>query len=199
MTLIVDYGVGNSGSVMHALRRLGESACVSGKISDIQKAERIILPGVGAFDSAMSRLQPLVSVLTDKVLGQKCPVLGICLGMQVFAERSEEGQALGLGWIPGSVKRMVGDQPIPHMGWSSVHGRKNSPLFPGANSDHWFYFVHSFYFSPTSMDCVVGTSCYGQEFAAAIQKENIFGVQFHPEKSHQDGLALLQNFLEYRG
>lgn len=208
MIVIIDSGASNAGSVLNALTLLKQKAVVSHQPAEIRAAKGLILPGVGAFDQAMNKLEPLRGVLEEKVLEQKCPLLGICLGMQVLAEHSEEGFRPGLGWVKGSVKKLpaisaqgeTAKSKVPHMGWNTVRPHHSDGLFrrtaSASPSDWFFYFVHSYYLEPTSQKDVMGTTDNGFSFTSALQSGNIYGVQFHPEKSHAAGLQLLQNFLE---
>jgi glutamine amidotransferase len=189
MIVIVDYGMGNLGSIQNMLKRIGADALISSDISEIEKADKLILPGVGSFDSAMKNLNNLglTRILNKKVIEDKTPVLGICLGIQLFTKRSEEGNLPGLGWIDAGTIRFRFDKnqtklKIPHMRWNTVKIRQESHLFKDMYNDARFYFVHSYH--------VVCNN------ASAIQKENIIGVQFHPEKSHKFGMKILQNFAE---
>lgn len=202
MVVIVDYKMGNLGSIFNMLKKIGVSTMVSSSISDIMSASKLILPGVGAFDNGMINLQQagLISVLTEKVLVQKAPVLGICLGMQLLTRNSEEGSLQGLGWIDGYTARFrfSSEQQglkIPHMGWNTVVFKQGSIFSQGYEAAPRFYFVHSFHVVCDSEENVAGNTFYGYEFTSVIQKENIYGVQFHPEKSHKFGLRLLNNWL----
>lgn len=199
--VVVDYGVGNLGSILNMLKKLGAEAKVSRAAVDIETAERLILPGIGAFDSAIGKLTEsgLIPVLKQRVLIQKKPLLGICLGMQLLANGSEEGALPGLGWIDADIKRfrpeqMTDAQKIPHMGWNKAAPTPNAPLFRGMESDARFYFAHSFHVSCAPSATLCATH-YGYDFASGIVSGNIMGVQFHPEKSHRFGLKLLENYL----
>lgn len=199
--LIIDYKVGNNQSVINALKFLGYNFLVSNRKEDIMKANAYILPGVGAFNEAMKNLQKLniLDVLSHQVLVNKKPILGICLGMQVLADSSEEnGFHKGLGWIEGAVKRLKEkkDIRIPHVGWNNIHIVKKNPLFEKTEENSDFYFDHSYSFvckqSYISAECL-----YGDKVVAAVQKDNIFGVQFHPEKSQNNGLKLFRSFFNH--
>ena len=199
--VVVDYGVGNRGSITNMLRRLGVDAVVSSEHEDIRKASRIILPGVGSFDRGMRNLRSrgLVEVLEEVVLGDRVPILGICLGMQLLALGSEEGSLPGLRWIAADVVKFdFKDQPqplpVPHMGWNTVRMTRHTSLLD-ARSELWFYFLHSYHVQCHHQTDVLGVSTYGQEFVCAVQKANIFGVQFHPEKSLRYGLSVLRGFI----
>lgn len=203
MLAVVDYGAGNLPSVLHALRFLGvqpEALKIARKDSDLTGAEKIILPGVGAFGAGMQQLtaqgliEPIKAAVRDGV-----PYLGICLGMQFLLDYSDEmGEHEGLGLIPGKVTRFPQDPTlkIPHMGWNNFTTQKPSPLLRHIQPEDQFYFVHSYYCVPANDDHSIATVDYGLPFTAAIQHKNIFGVQFHPEKSQQTGLQVLSNFLE---
>ena len=204
MIVVVDYGMGNLRSVVHKLGKMGVEAMLSSRAEDIEEAEKLILPGVGAFGAGMGNLNAygLVRVLNKKVLDEKTPILGICLGMQLFARRSEEGNTDGLGWIDAQVKRFdfKGDNKglkIPHVGWNTLDQKKESPLLAGVVAGQRFYFTHSYHLFSNCADDVVATTFNGYDFASVVQHENIFGVQFHPEKSHLRGIQLVKNFVEY--
>jgi len=200
MIVIVDYQMGNVRSVLKAFERLEIDAVISSKIEDINSAEKLILPGVGHFKKGMENLYKLnlAPILKEKVLGQKTPILGICLGMQLFARESEEGDCAGLGWIDAkAVKFNFGKNSrfrAPHIGWNSMNLMRESPVLEGVAIDDLFYFVHSYYVICKHDVDVVATTEYGETFSSLIQKENIYGVQFHPEKSHKNGLRILDNF-----
>lgn len=197
MIAIVDYGLGNLGSIANMLRRLGVDGSVTRDPGVIIEADQLILPGVGAFDNGMSNLRNLglLDVLNARVLDAKVPVLGICLGAQLMTAGSEEGQEKGLGWIDADTVKFKTDatKKIPHMGWSDVHPKKANPLV-GLEEESRFYFVHSYHFACRHSDDILGTASYGYEFTAAFSRGNVFGVQFHPEKSHRFGMALLTRF-----
>jgi len=200
---IISIGAGNLGSIPNMLKRLGVTAFIATNPDEIARAEKLILPGVGAFDTAMNSLRDrsLVGILGERVLGDRVPLLGICLGMQLLAERSDEGQTAGLGWISGAVRRLPVERNdgkrllVPHMGWNTVRVEKASPLFHNLDSNSRFYFVHSYYFACDNQDDALATTEYGIRFPSAVQKGHIQGVQFHPEKSHRFGLQLLRNFV----
>ncbi|MBN2067034.1 MAG: imidazole glycerol phosphate synthase subunit HisH [Candidatus Diapherotrites archaeon] len=199
---IIDYGLGNLHSVANALHYLGYEALVTGEIGRLLEADALILPGVGAFADGMKNLEErgLVKPLTKAVVQGRKPFLGICLGMQLVARDSTEGGLhKGLGWLPGNVRRLSVPRELrlPHIGWNSLGIKLESPLFSGLGKDLNFYFVHSFHFISGEPEIVSATCSYGQDFAAAVQKDNIFAVQFHPEKSHKNGLHLLSNFADY--
>ena len=201
--VIVDYGMGNLGSIRNMCKRIGFASHVTSDPGEILLASKIILPGVGAFDGGMRRLAELslVPVLKEMALNRKVPVLGVCLGMQLLTERSDEGKLPGLGWINGETVRFrfEGERPlhkVPHMGWNTVDIRKQGSLFRGIEGEVRFYFVHSYYVSCRDPQDVLSTTTYGHPFVSALQRGNIMGAQFHPEKSHRFGMAVLRNFLE---
>ncbi len=199
MIVIVDYGMGNLHSVYKALERLNVKAIVSSSPKDIEKADKLILPGVGHFKKGMENLKSLnlIPILNKKVLEEKTPILGICLGIQLFTKHSEEGNVPGLGWIDAeTVKLKDINLKIPHMGWNSINIKKQNPIFSNINQDEQFYFVHSYHVAPKDKEIVSSTSSYGKEFVSSIRKDNIYGVQFHPEKSHSAGLKILKNFAD---
>ena len=200
MIVIVDYGVGNVGSVHNMLRKCGVRARVSGRPEEIAAADKLILPGVGHFGRGMGQLQAtgLVPLLTEQACVVRKPVLGICLGMQMMVRGSEESELPGLGWVDGYTHRFP-DLPellVPHMGWNLVNPAAGAKLFsaPGVEPRERFYFVHSYHVHVAD-DRAIAASCrYGVEFTAAFEIGNLFGVQFHPEKSHHFGIALLRRF-----
>lgn len=204
MIAIVDIGVGNLGAIRNMLRKVGAEAFITADPTDIRAAAKVILPGVGAFDAGMQALADsgLTAVLNEQALEVKKPVLGICLGAQMLGNRSEEGSLPGLGWIDMDVVRFPRDAGlrVPHMGWNTVvpavKDGKVSPLFAGNEAEPRFYFVHSYHFKCADPADVAATCDYGGAFAAAVARGNIWGVQFHPEKSHRFGAALLRNFAE---
>jgi imidazole glycerol-phosphate synthase subunit HisH len=196
---VIDYGLGNIQAFMHVYDRLNIEAEVASTPDEIARAKRLILPGVGSFDWAVTRLNQsgLRETLDDVVLGGKRPVLGVCVGMQMMAERSDEGSEPGLGWIDAEVRDMARlnnrSAPLPHMGWNDVEAIETDTLFYGIEVPR-YYFLHSFYMQPRSEADNLATAVYGNRFTAAIRRGNIFGTQFHPEKSHQWGISLLRNF-----
>ena len=195
MIAIIDYGMGNLRSVQKAFEYLGNKAVITQQPSEIQKADKVVLPGVGAFRDAMQTIKQkgIDKVLYD-VVEQKKPLLGICLGMQMFFEKSYEyGEHKGLGILQGEIKLLPNTVKIPHMGWNSLNIKKKSPLFEGLSEEPYVYFVHSYHLN-TEADIVSATTYYGKEIQVAAQKENVFALQFHPEKSGDVGLNILQNF-----
>ena len=200
MIAIVDYGMGNPGSVLNMLKRIGIQAVITNDITVIADAAKLLLPGVGAFDHAMTRINAcgLREVLDRKAREERIPILGICLGMQLLTDSSEEGTLPGLGWISAATRRFP-NQPglkVPHMGWNVVRSSTPSPLTEGFEEETRFYFVHSYYVAVTDPRDSILKTTYGIEFDSAIQHNNIYGAQFHPEKSHRFGMRLLKNFAE---
>ncbi len=203
MIAIIDYGMGNVKSVANMLRKIGHGSQITCDPLIVERAEKMILPGVGAFDSGMENLKQsgLFDILNRRVLVDKIPILGICLGMQLFAKSSEEGRKEGLGWIDADVKRFdfsQSDKPlkVPHMGWNYVTINKQHPLFEDAFEPMRYYFVHSFHHVCHNKSDVLARTKYGYNFVCVIAQDNIMGVQFHPEKSHKYGMQLLKNFVE---
>ncbi len=200
MITIVDLGIGNVGSIKNMIHKLGKYSIITNRDEDIFNATKLIFPGIGSFDNAITKLNELriKNVLEEKVLSERIPFLGICLGMQLLAEGSQEGDLPGLGWVNGSVKKFTNsyDLKVPHMGWNDISIKKESKLFTNSfDEDRRFYFVHSYHFDCENQDDVLCTSNYGIEFTSAVQKENIYATQFHPEKSHKFGLDLFSSFL----
>jgi glutamine amidotransferase len=200
MVLIVNYGMGNLRSVANALEALGAPATISDDPGAAAAADRIVLPGVGAFGEAMERLRPRwLAALEVEVRERRKPFLGICLGMQLLADVSfEHGEHRGFGWIPGQVRRLTPSDAalrVPHVGWNVVRGAGPSALLEGVPSDPTFYFVHSYAFAPSEPAVGVGVTEYGGDFVSVVEQGHIFGTQFHPEKSQKSGLQLLRNFL----
>lgn len=201
MVGIIDYGLGNLGSIQNMIKAIGEKSVISSKPEELDKCDRYILPGVGAFDAGMSKLNEsgLVDYIKSKATNEKRPILGICLGMQLLGRRSEEGNLLGLGLIPfDNIRFRLDDTDlkIPHMGWDIVDIKQDNPLITGLTGTQRYYFVHSYHAKCDSKENVLMTCDYGYEFAASVVKGNIMGVQFHPEKSHDFGMALLRNFIK---
>ena len=202
MITLLDYGLGNVAAFVNIYKRLNLPVAVAATADQLAGAEKIILPGVGSFDWAMTRLEEsgMRACLDDLVMIKNKPVLGVCVGMQMMAKRSEEGQLPGLGWIDAEVKRFdesgfTERTHLPHMGWNDVSPRDDRCLFKGMAAPR-FYFLHSYYFAPANASDVLGVTDYGGNFASAARSGNVYGTQFHPEKSHQWGIALLKNFAE---
>jgi imidazole glycerol-phosphate synthase subunit HisH len=201
MITIVDYGMGNLGSILNMFKRIGVPAVVESVPGKIRSATKLVLPGVGAFDAAMSILNSqsdLRSVLEDKVLAERVPILGVCLGMQLLTCSSEEGRLPGLGWIAASTLRIPPDAgvKVPHMGWNIAKRTSPSPLLKNVGDHPRYYFVHSYAVKVHDPRHSVMRTHYGYEFDSAIARDNIFGVQFHPEKSHRFGMQILKNFAD---
>jgi imidazole glycerol-phosphate synthase subunit HisH len=198
MIAIVDYGMGNLGSIRNMLRRVGVRSIVTGDPDQIAAAPKILLPGVGRFDAAMREIEDrgLREVLHRKAIEEAVPTLGICLGMQLLTRGSEEGNRPGLGWIDAQTYRFPADGrlKVPHMGWNAVAVTRESEFTAGLPADARFYFVHSYYVTTDWPSESVLTAEYGVTFTAALEARNIFGAQFHPEKSHKFGMQLLANF-----
>ena len=200
MIAIIDYGVGNSASIKNMLNRIGYESIITNKASDLESADKLILPGVGAFDAAMNKLEAtgLVQVMAEQVQTYKKPLLGICLGMQLLCRGSEEGQKKGLGYRAGDVKRFELSEPfkVPHMGWNYVEvpAYSANKLCAELLEKSRFYFVHSYYVQVDDPNLCILKCDYGGAFTAAFAHDNIYGCQFHPEKSHKYGMKLLENF-----
>lgn len=196
---ILDYGSGNVGSVYNLFHHIAGNVIVSNLASDVADASHIVLPGVGAFGAAMRKVNQTLPLrqLESSVLDGGKPFLGICVGMQILATRGTEfGEHDGLGWIGGTVDRLkVGELPLPHIGWNNVDVKAPTPLFEGLGESPDFYYVHSFAFDAQSSASVIATTEFGQQFTAAVRRDNILGVQFHPEKSQTAGLRLARNFI----
>ncbi len=203
MITIIDYKTGNLGSIQNILKRIGEDSVITSDSEVIARATKLILPGVGAFDTGMSNLNMLNirDILDKKVLNEKTPILGICLGMQLLSNGSEEGSLPGLGWIKADTVRFNFSDSIsykiPHMGWNFVHQCKESRLFTGMYPDARFYFVHSYYLNAHDASDILTSTNYEIDFTSSVERENIAGVQFHPEKSHKFGMRLLKNFVDF--
>ncbi len=202
MIVIVDIGMGNLGSIHNMLRKIKVESRVSSDLSEIDKASKLILPGVGAFDNAIQSLHErgLIDVLNQKVLGDRTPILGICLGMQLLGTKSEEGIMNGLGWIDAkTIRFQMGSNglKIPHMGWNTVEIKGDPGIFMGIDEPR-FYFVHSYHMVSNVVSDVLTTTHYGYDFVSSVHHDNIWGTQFHPEKSHKFGMRLFSNFAELK-
>lgn len=202
MIAIVDYKMGNLGSIANMLKKIGEQAIITSDVSVIERAEKLILPGVGAFNTGMVNLDRLglLSVLNRRALEDKVPVLGICLGMQLLTNGSEEGDRPGLGWIDAETVKFKfdGEQShlkIPHMGWNTVAIRQHDGIFQDMDTESRFYFVHSYYVRCNHESDVLATTHYGHDFVSSVRHGNIMGTQFHPEKSHKFGTQVFKNFV----
>jgi glutamine amidotransferase len=199
---IVDYDVGNIAAVANMLKRLGAKCVITQKADDIIEASRIILPGNGAFDECVRNLRSsgFLPAIEKRVLSDNIPLLGICVGAQMLGRSSEEGSELGLGWLDMTVERFPEESalPVPHMGWQLVsRAQSDHPLISVFDTDARFYFTHSYFMKPKDPSDVLLVASYGQEFAAAVGRRNITGVQFHPEKSHRYGKRLLEGFVRW--
>lgn len=203
MITIINYGLGNINAFCNLYKRLNIDIKISSDIDNLSEATKLILPGVGAFDHAMAQLNKsgMRGKLEELVIINKIPILGICVGMQMLADKSDEGMLPGLGWIKGNVK--IFDKKLipyktklPHMGWNEVKPVYENRIFAGLEKKTRFYFLHSYYFECSNNEDVISTTEYGITYASAVNNNNIFGVQFHPEKSHTNGIRLLKNFAE---
>ncbi|PLR76027.1 imidazole glycerol phosphate synthase subunit HisH [Bacillus sp. V3-13] len=201
MIAILDYGVGNVSSILNMFKKIGVPAIITNEIAEVEKAEKLILPGVGSFDSGMDKLNKsgLAEAIRKHTIAEQKPLLGICLGMQMLGRKSEEGTSEGLSLIPFENKRFDFNWnksvKVPHMGWDITENMmKDDPLLHGLDSMQRYYFVHSYHAVCDSEENVLMKCNYGYSFAASVKKGNIYGVQFHPEKSHNFGMALLENF-----
>lgn len=199
MITIVNYGMGNLGSMLNMFKRIGVAACIESSPDAISLAEKIVLPGVGAFDAAMQSINSVAglrAVLDHKALVERVPVMGVCLGMQLLTRSSEEGELPGLGWISGVTRRFPrqGGLKVPHMGWNIARATRPCPLVVDVGNDPRYYFVHSYYVSVDDPAHSLMRTHYGLDFDSAICSDNIYGVQFHPEKSHRFGMQILKNF-----
>jgi len=198
---IINYGSGNIQAIANIYKEHNIEYMVITKPEELELVNRLILPGVGSFDSTMDQLEKsgLIGPLNTLVTESKTPILGICVGMQIMADSSEEGSKPGLGWISGEVCKFdpmtIKEKPyLPHMGWNSIHNVKEGVLFNKVDLKTGFYFIHSFYFKEADASTILAKASYGKDFTCAIHKGNVFGVQFHPEKSHSNGMNLLLNF-----
>lgn len=203
MIAIIDYGLGNIKAFANVYKRLNVPYCLANTSAELKQADKIILPGVGSFDYAMTLLNNsgMRETLDSLVLDQGVPILGICVGMQMLADSSEEGMLEGLSWISGRVKKFPDSDkeqlakfPLPHMGWNNIVIDKDDPLLVGLDSNTRFYFLHSYYFECVEADTSLVSADYGMKFSCIVKRNNIYGMQCHPEKSHADGITLLKNF-----
>lgn len=204
MIVIVDYGMGNLGSIRNMLKKMDIESEITSDLTKIKQATKLILPGVGAFDNGMENIKKmnLLPVLNDLVQNKKVPVLGICLGMQLMTRKSEEGNLPGLGWIEADTRRFAFPDKklkIPHMGWNNIKIVKHEPIAKDLSDSSRFYFVHSYHVVCDESRDILFQTNYGYDFTSAFSKANIIGVQFHPEKSHKFGMTLLRNFSEIKG
>jgi glutamine amidotransferase len=204
MITIIDYGLGNLGSMANMLKKIGADAVVSSDPVAIRNASKLILPGVGSFDTGMNNLKErgLLSLLNDRVLNDRIPILGVCLGMQLLGKCSEEGLQPGLNWLDAETIRFKFEDnnanlKIPHMGWNTVNICQEHPLFKSLTAKNRFYFVHSYHVVCKDPSTSLTRTTYGFNFTSAVARDNIMGVQFHPEKSHKFGMQLLKNFAEF--
>ena len=199
MLTIIDYGMGNLGSIANMIKKVGGKCIISSNLDELRNADKLILPGVGAFDNGIKNLKKngIFDIINKKVLIDKTPILGICLGMQLMTKSSEEGTEEGLSWVNAeTIKFKNQDLKIPHMGWNTIEVQKQSNLIEKSEIESRFYFVHSYYVKSNEKNDVLTSTTYGNEFVSSFEKENIIGVQFHPEKSHKFGMKLFQNFIE---
>jgi glutamine amidotransferase len=203
MIVIINYGMGNLASIQNMFKKVGADAIISSSLTDIQSADKLILPGVGAFNTGMQKLKEsgLQEIIKKRAIEGGIPTLGICLGMQLLMNKSEEGQLPGLGWLDGEVIRFKftaaqNQIKIPHMGWNTIVKIKDHPLMAGLPIEPRFYFVHSFHVECKNEQDVLAKTNYGYDFASIVAQNNILGTQFHPEKSHKFGMQILRNFAE---
>lgn len=202
MISVINYGLGNIGSILRMIEVCGGNAEVVSTGEQILNAKKLVLPGVGHFDRGMTELKKrgLISALTQRVLDDKTPILGICLGMQLFCRSSEEGDEKGLGFVEADVIKFnnehESDLKIPNMGWNHITVTRENKILKDQGKNHRFYFVHSYYVVPESEELTIATATYSQSFCAAFRNNNIYGVQFHPEKSHKYGMELITRFIQ---
>ncbi len=204
MITIINYGTGNFSSLGNIFKNLKIDFQISCEYDALKNSEKYILPGVGSFDNAMNSLQNsnVINLLQEEVINNKKHILGICIGMQILSDKSDEGKLPGIGWIPGEVKKFDHQKsknlklPLPHMGWNSIieNPNINHPLFNNIDFKAGFYYLHNYFFCPSCEDNIIAKSNYGIDFTCAIANQNIYGVQFHPEKSHDNGIQFLKNF-----
>ena len=200
MISIIDYGLGNVEAFQNAYRSLNVKVQVCKTHHDIAASKKIILPGVGSFDQAMKLLKKneMIDIIKELVLVKNVDILGICVGMQILLGSSEEGKEIGLNFIEGSVRKFINNKtkqyPLPHMGWNTIEIDKEEPLFKSIENNSEFYFLHSYYVNPINKKDTISETFYINRFCSTIKRQNIYGVQFHPEKSHQNGIKILENF-----
>jgi glutamine amidotransferase len=201
MITIIDYGLGNIRAFLNVYQRIGINVMIGHNVNDIKNATKLILPGVGSFDYAMKLLNSsgLRSEVEKQVFENKIPLIGICVGMQMLAKSSDEGMLPGLGWIDGKVKKfnthlIPFKTQLPHMGWNTILIKKSNNLLDNLSENTRFYFLHSYYFECNNADDIIAETEYGLKFSSAVNNKNIYGIQFHPEKSHSNGVHLLHNF-----
>ena len=206
MITIVDYGVGNLGSIINMFKKVGVKAAASSEPSVLKQADKLVLPGIGAFDAGMNKLKEhgLADLLTELALEKKVPFLGLCLGLQLMTKGSEEGRTAGLGWLDAETVRFrfgveQAHLKVPHMGWNTIDVRRPHPLLSDLEPDSRFYFVHSYYVRSQDRQAVLAETEYGIRFDSILGRDNIMGAQFHPEKSHKFGMRLLRNFAQAVG
>ncbi|MBP9098251.1 MAG: imidazole glycerol phosphate synthase subunit HisH [Ferruginibacter sp.] len=205
MVAIIDYGVGNLNSIKNMLKKIGVDSVITSVSAEIECADKLILPGVGSFEYGMKKLRDsaFFDILQQKVLQNKTPILGVCLGAQLLLKGSEEGQPVpGLGWIEGKALRfdqdkMADNYKVPHMGWNELQVKKESRLFTDMYNNQRYYFVHAYHMACYHEADILAESNYSYNFVAAVEKENVLGVQFHPEKSHKFGMKLYENFIKF--
>ena len=199
---IIDYGVGNIKAFVNIYKNFDMPYKIVKNISEFENVTKLILPGVGSFDHAMTSLQNsgMREKLDELVLNDKMPLIGICVGMQMLAKSSEEGELSGLGWIDGVVKKFdkskINNRPLPHMGWNTLNIKRNNKIFENLEENPRYYFLHSYYFECNNKEDVIATATYEDKFDCMINYRNIYGIQCHPEKSHHNGMQLLKNFGE---
>ena len=200
MITIINYGLGNINAIYTVYKNLNIPVKIASNSFDLENSEKLILPGVGAFDYSMEKLDKsgMRDTLDDLLQSEKRDILGICVGMQMLTKYSEEGDRPGLGWLDAEVKKFNQnidyELSIPHMGWNNITPKKENPLLAGFSNSSYFYFLHSYYFEAHDDTNILSTTKYGNDFVSTINNKNIYGVQFHPEKSHQSGIQLLKNF-----
>ncbi len=203
MITLIDYGVGNINAFLNIYKQLNIPATTAKTIKELGNATKLILPGVGHFDYAMERFNNsgMFETVNKMVLEEKIPIVGVCVGMQMMAKGSDEGELSGLGWIDAYVHKFHSSQvsaklPLPHMGWNDIEIIRENPLLKNLEANPRYYFLHSYYFKCSNQEDIIAETDYGIKFTSAIKHQNIFGAQFHPEKSHHFGTQLLKNFAE---